>query len=157
MRIQAARPVPRQGRACLPRSAHVSRDGRHELFHTKVSIPPTVDPYRAVLRPSQGGLQIVVPRHKPVHVEHQGTGNGNGNSKVSEVRRAEPRPGASKEAAMEQVAMASSKHGNSPGGTSQVREQDAEVAEEDFPWPEKLADAAAGWWDNRGEFHEYGA
>merc|ERR1719330_1425276 len=45
----------------------------------------------------------------------------------------------------------------SPSPTELAVAQGVEVVEEDFPWPEKQADAAAGWWDNRGDFHEYGA
>jgi len=33
--------------------------------------------------------------------------------------------------------------------------QGVEIVEEDYPWPEKRADAAEGWWDNRGEFQYY--
>jgi hypothetical protein len=32
---------------------------------------------------------------------------------------------------------------------------DIVVEDEDFPWPEKKADAAEGWLDNRGEFQYY--
>lgn len=30
-----------------------------------------------------------------------------------------------------------------------------EVEDENFPWPEKKADAVDGFFDNRGDFHPY--
>jgi len=106
-----------------------------------------VDASRAVLQQSQKGLQIIVPRRAPMHVERRD------HDKASDADEARPSQGVNRETSVKQATL----QGDRPIDVVQAHAQGVEVVEEEFPWPEKLADAAAGWLDNRGDFHEYGA
>lgn len=63
--VKAWRPVPPRGLACLPPSASVSGDGRHEILGAEVRIPEIADGHGATMRELRGGLRFIAPRRHP--------------------------------------------------------------------------------------------
>jgi len=161
VRIHGARPVSRQHLACLPRGARISQDGRYEIFEAAVPVSAAADPSRATLQQKGSTLQIVMPSHTGLAEDttasarpspsSQGPSADSGDMSAGTVEDDRAAPRAQKEAQLEYLP-----HQHLPSPAEHALAQGIEIIEEAFPWPEKEADAAAGWWDNRGDFHEYG-
>jgi len=149
--VRAMRRVPAAGARCLPRSARLSADGAHEVFDVALPVPMSADASQARLRDVRGGLQIVLPlRAAPSRAvpSHSTQPDIDVQSPVSPT--AVPPPSRSGTASAT----------TTPTPVELTPEQrklieGVEIVEEDFPWPEKRADAVEGWWDNRGTFQYY--
>lgn len=175
--VRAARPIPPQGARCLPRDAQLSQDGRFELFQADVAVPGGADGGRAVLRRLADGLAVTVPlrhsspapRAEAVPSELQTASAPRAEAPAPGPRQprrwtpVQPPPAAQapspasrqprRAAPMPPQGAAQALRGPSAGELA--RAQGVDLVEEEFPWPEKSADAVAGWRDNRGDFHEY--
>jgi len=160
----------------------LSTDGRFEVFETAVLVPPRGDAARATLRNVNNGLLITVPDIVVADFLEDVGVQGSSPPQPSQARSEaglhwkqtsnppEPAELAGNAASVRrEKQVASEGETASPGVrasstavvTPTPRElalaQGVEIVDEDYPWPEKLADASEGWWDNRGEFHDYQA
>lgn len=59
--IQGVRSLPSGGRACLPRDAKVSANGRYEILSLAIPVPSIGDANGASIRKLRGGLRISMP------------------------------------------------------------------------------------------------
>jgi len=131
----AARALPAAGRVCLPRDAHVSTDGRYEILKTAVGIPSGGDINRMSMRHTSDGVEIKLPAL--VVAPPKASTNVRGAAPKRSVKHT------AVDTPTEAVApLPYPSHG-------------VEVVEEQYHWPEKLPDAAEGFYDNRGDFHYY--
>merc|ERR1740123_1170741 len=164
LRIHAARPVSRELLACLPRGTRVSQDGRYEIFDATVPVAATADHSRAALRQKGSALRIVMPLRTEVAEDTTATARPSSSSRSPSADDSVEMSAAGTAEDVDRAPCAHNQDAQlehlsrqqSPSPTELALAQGVEVVEEDFPWPEKQADAAAGWWDNRGDLHEYG-
>lgn len=171
LHIRGIRPLSARGRQCLPQSARLSRDGRHELLEATVPLPSGAQPSRAELRQERQGLRVTVPlaprrievppELPPQHLGQQPSQRPDHGPTQQLPHGQQGPPGLQLERpAQNQAAPATSSPParptpppapklNLPPSTGLV------VEEEDYPEPAKRPDAASGWLDNRGKFHSY--
>jgi len=142
LHIGAVRALPVRGRECLPREARVSTDGRREIFEAAVLVPKTCDTAGLVVRHARRGLEIIMPKkvYKPPPTR-VGT-SAEGVKTVASTR-------------LMRLAVAPMAVHQPQPVVLPYPSEGVEVVDDDFPEPEKLPDAADGWWDKRGEFHLY--
>jgi len=140
--IKAARPAGR--RACLPQTAQLTRDGRHELFTKELVVPEGLDMDRAEVHHSRDGLEISAPWLRQTKAKAdtrassghaRGSQRGKASKEASTFRYIPPAP------VVPRANLASS--------------DGLEVVDEPWPEPTKLATAAEGWYDNRNVFQPY--
>jgi len=174
LHLRALRPLPARGASCLPQGAQLSADGRFEIFETTVPVPTRGDTSRATLREVANGLQITLPLRAaaspgyasmPALSSPQSVYTASGKQAQARQTSSAPTPAAvttsvggdrsARTVAMGAGAPASTLAAASPTPEELALAQDVEIVEKDYPWPEKRADAAEGWWDNRGEFQYY--
>lgn len=163
VRVRAARALPAHGRACLPRNAQISRDGRSELLEFSVPVPSAGVASRAVVRDVRGGIALIVPRARaPERAPRLHERESPQDAKAQEVSSLGS-PGLKIEATPvqgpvpeERAAAVKSRQVLAMKSMVVLPPSDGvEVIEEAWPEPEKQSDAAEGWWDNRGDFHAY--
>merc|ERR1712190_341661 len=130
VQFRAARALPARGLECLSSEARLSQDGRHEILEATVPLPDDSDPTHATVRRTSDGLEVVIPKLAPASVSSH----------------------AENSALFAETDMQSS----SPRPAALVMIDGIEITDEEMPEPEKDVDAAEGWWDLRGMFHEYG-
>lgn len=159
LRIRAARPIPLQDPACLPRGARLSKDGTSEIFDATFPVVPAAAAARPAVQQEGSTLRILVPTHTEIPVDDANDAKTE-DAQLASLSPQAPTGDIARPRAQDLVPK-SRYHIKQP---KQLRSQriptpeeleDVEVLDEDFLWPEKQADAASGWWDNRGEFHEY--
>lgn len=129
VQFRATRALPARG-LCLPSEARLSQDGRHEVLEAIVPLPEDGDPTNATVRRASHGLEVLIPKRVLVSVASRTEGVTSA-SEVG-VRNSSPQP------------------------ATLVTTDGIEITDEEIQEPEKDADAAEGWWDRRGVFHEYG-
>eukprot|EP00746_Dinoflagellata_sp_MGD_P008771 gnl/MRDRNA2_/MRDRNA2_117611_c0_seq1.p1 gnl/MRDRNA2_/MRDRNA2_117611_c0~~gnl/MRDRNA2_/MRDRNA2_117611_c0_seq1.p1 ORF type:complete len:266 (+),score=40.79 gnl/MRDRNA2_/MRDRNA2_117611_c0_seq1:88-798(+) len=148
LHIKALRPVPVQGRRCLPSLARISSDGRYEIFEASVALPSHADATGGTIKQTSYGFEILLPRlptGKPrsseIHAQQTRT-NPTLSQKASHAQGQLRQPSVGERtAAMPKVPL------EIPEGVEVI---DVEPEE-----PMKNPDAAEGWYDNRGEFQLY--
>lgn len=168
--VKAWRALPARGRACLPESASVSRDGRYEILEANIAVPGIADGAKASMRPLRGGIRLLVPRRpRPIDVssvyqsqtqtanvrgEKSSSGRGHADGQTS---RDQPRVAASKTVGgdAKRYKKATHKYARSPVKVTLPPSTGIVVEDAAFPWPKKNADASEGWVDNRGDFQYY--
>jgi len=158
LRIQAFRPLHLLGgRACLPRTAHISGEGRHELLEGRLDFPPGADVSGATVRSVQGGVEITVAssrkRHEGVRLR------GSSEQEHASERRVRGRHSQEDLEASKRLGQATVEQEPSlppqPSPRDLALAQGVEILDEEYLWPAKNPDAATGWYDTRGDFHEY--
>lgn len=137
LQVSAARELPARGRACIPRTARVSADGRYELFKDVVPLPGGYDSRRMQIQHAHSGLEFILPPQ---------------NLWSPPTRLATDSRGSSSAASVGQPPMVdpSLSQPSLPYPSDGI-----EVVDEEYQWPEKSPDAVEGFYDNRGDFHEY--
>jgi len=153
LEVKAARALPSsRGRACLPRGAEVSADGRHEILRRTLPVPEGFEAEEVKLQ-SKGSsiVEIRVPPKQrlpqgaaPEKPRHQvATPAGVGSASAGRHHRRAP-------TVPQSPVPLPSKPANLPPADG------IEVLDDDYPEePIKDADACEGYYDNRGEFHYY--
>merc|ERR1712048_444541 len=156
LQVRAARSLSAQGgRRCLPRSAKLSADGGAEILDLEIPLPVTaVDATRAVVRNVQGGVEVLVPL---LPKSEQA-------SRRSSATRVNPTATPGTVPPVQVDSVTTQRRFKATEQTPVIRpkptwtlpsSEGVEVVEEDWPAEDKLPDAASGWLDNRGDFHEY--
>jgi len=165
LRIRAARPVHLLGgRGCLPRNARLSSDGRYEILEGVVALPRGGDVDGARVRHEEDGVRITMPlaarRQREIDAERlllqqqqqqhqrQRAAAAGRSVRGAQADRGSTTPGRGSSTSVKPVAAG-------PTPEEWALAQGVEIVSEEYPWPEKHPNAAEGWYDNRGEFHEY--
>eukprot|EP00929_Paragymnodinium_shiwhaense_P032050 TRINITY_DN17837_c0_g1_i1.p1 TRINITY_DN17837_c0_g1~~TRINITY_DN17837_c0_g1_i1.p1 ORF type:complete len:320 (-),score=56.32 TRINITY_DN17837_c0_g1_i1:441-1319(-) len=178
LNVRAARLLPPRGRACLPRGAEVSADGRYEILDKSFRVPEGLDASEATIHNRQNNIvEIRVPaaplrrraaappapapeqrfEGRQQEAPQARTARNTVEGPRQRAQRA-PAPAPRAPRAPRGVAPAAlprrpswlpSKPANLPSSL------DIEVVEEAWPAEPKNQDAAEGWFDNRGEFQYY--
>lgn len=136
--VRGIRPVQTR-RACLPRTARVSADGRSELIEVVVPLPANVDVGAMKLLRTRNGLEVFLPT-----MPHE-----------------RPVPGSNADTLVPQ---STPSRINTRARPTQIQRpviklppsDGLEVIAEEYDELPKKPDACSGWTDNRGEFHLYG-
>lgn len=152
----------------MPRHARLSSDGRFEILEGVVALPRGADVDGARVRHEQDGLRITMPVAARKHGEAD---SERLQFQQQEHQRRKPAVGsrvhgaeAGRGGTLASTPAAAAVHRKPPaqlrkktGPTPQelALAQGVEMVSEEYPWPKKHPDAAEGWYDNRGEFHEY--
>lgn len=170
--LRAARRLPARGRRCLPNSARISADGRHELFDVALAVPRSGDISGTSLRELPDGLELIIPRRAPIQHNVESVPES-----VYTPRPTDPRRAPAQTSIKGSSATANTKKPATPvkpreeplvqnpktppKPPAQLLEEapalpdGVEVIDVNLPEPEKRPDAAEGWWDNRGTFVPY--
>jgi len=155
--VKGIRGLPAGGRRCLPDDAQVSANGRYEILKADVPVPAICDARRATVRKTKRGLILSVPRRAQKRSED--TRRPSTSQKFS-------RPAATTADVRSSGAESTSLKASMPSSHTVLPRQTRArpvlppstgitVEDEEIAWPEKDADAASGWMDNRGEFQSY--
>jgi len=171
--IRAARAMPPQGRTCLPHGAKTSADGRFEILDRSIAFPDEADARNAMIRETRGGVDIVVPLRRMSKRMRDPAIPADSATAVQGMKQAMERKQKTEGATTVQGTRQAREQTSQADGATAVqgaqqamerKQQPAllpfssdglEVVEEDWPEVAKNADAAEGWWDNRGDFHSY--
>jgi hypothetical protein len=177
LRVQALRHVEASGgRFCLPSEATLSSDGRAEVLELLIPVPPGVDAKSVSAKRSREGLLLLAPRRAETYKtqghetqDKKSSQVGDDNHDARGVLAPSAIPANLRSSAVEQrnVGMKSDRAPASSAGRFRQLPTQGQVLElpssdgievDDAEWleVEKDEDAASGWWDNRGDFHEYG-
>lgn len=151
LHFEALRALPQGGVRCLPRGAQLTRDGRAEVLRTSVPVPEELLSETAHLRHTRSGVAVTM--------QSRGRSQARGAWQPSKpAARYAPGPTPDGQASKSQVSARSTatlRGVARPARHARYVADGVEVVEEPPRWPEKLEDAVSGWWDNRGDFHEY--
>lgn len=131
LHVRAVRALPARGSECVPGKAHLSQDGRHEILDATVPLPDDADSLQVAVKNAGDVLEVILPKKVSGNAD-QSMPNSMFASEVLDAQTSSPNP------------------------STMVVNDGIEITDEETPEPEKDADAAEGWWDLRGEFHEYG-
>merc|ERR1712039_1017652 len=137
------------------------------VFQTEVPVPAGSDSSRATVRGVTNGLQITVPlamrpgyesmrAPSTFQPDHAAPGTGAEVKQTSAAPTSAERAGVAPSEGTTLGAGALAQRVVAPAPEELALAQGVEIVEEEYPWPQKRADASEGWWDNRGEFHSYG-
>lgn len=150
--VQAAREIPVQGRRCMPHGVRTSADGRYEIMMQELRVPHDGNGKGATVRQIHNGLELRVPKvvsPAPQAATPMQQASSNDFSSVLEA-------GVPKGQHAALPSSVTSLHSpRKPSMELPYPSDGIEVTSEPFPEIQKNADAAEGWWDNRGEFHTY--
>lgn len=163
--VQGFRSLPARGRECLPAHAKVSADGQYEILEAAIPVPRVGDANGASVHHVRGGLRIDMPRRTPPRTaspardarRHAAAARVDVDAHRHEDPIAEAPPSEQTASRRSQAAI-QKVVSNMAKRTPLVlpwSNQGIEIEDDEFPWPEKHADACEGWLDNRGEFQFY--
>lgn len=147
LHVRGWRPLPAGGRACVPRDARLSRDGRYELLEVSAPVPAVLDTSKATLRRTDEGLAVTMPLLA-------GQGHGGGTAAESAAAASPATPAGQKRPTP------APQRRRVPPAPKVLRptlppSDGLVVEEEELPPLEKRPDASEGWFDLRGEFQRY--